>query len=80
MVIVIINILQLFKSVGNKTKNSALELGGKLITPVLQPMGIKNDNWPASVALIVLLPRGNCGNLRSLPKFGRRRSNQALDG
>ena len=38
---------------GNKNeKKLRLELGGKLITPVLQPMGIKNDNWPASVALI----------------------------
>jgi ferrous iron transport protein B len=54
LVIVIINILQVIQiPVGNKNeKTPLLELGGKLITPVLQPMGIKNDNWPASVALI----------------------------
>ncbi|MBW6514891.1 MAG: ferrous iron transport protein B, partial [Candidatus Syntrophosphaera sp.] len=32
--------------------SSILELGGKAITPVLAPLGIERDNWPASVALI----------------------------
>ncbi|MDP2173447.1 MAG: ferrous iron transport protein B [Candidatus Cloacimonadaceae bacterium] len=36
---------------GQKNIN-VLELGGKIITPLLQPMGIKADNWQASVALI----------------------------
>jgi ferrous iron transport protein B len=54
LVIIVINIVQLIQiPTGNRgEKTPLLELGGKLITPVLQPMGIKNDNWPASVALI----------------------------
>jgi ferrous iron transport protein B len=54
LVIIVINILQLIQiPTGNRgEKTPLLELGGKLITPILQPMGIKNDNWPASVALI----------------------------
>ena len=35
---------------GNKT--TALEYAGKKITPILNPMGINNDNWPATVGLI----------------------------
>ena len=54
LVIVLINILQGIQiSTGRDSeKTSILELGGKLITPVLQPMGIKRDNWQSSVALI----------------------------
>ncbi|MEN6445882.1 MAG: ferrous iron transport protein B [Candidatus Cloacimonas sp.] len=54
LVIVVINILQVIQiPMGSeKAKTPLLELGGKIITPVLQPMGIKKDNWPASVALI----------------------------
>jgi ferrous iron transport protein B len=54
LVIVLINILQCIQiSTGRDSeKTSILELGGKLITPVLQPMGIKRDNWQSSVALI----------------------------
>lgn len=54
LVIVLINILQGIQiSTGRDSeKTSILEFGGKLITPVLQPMGIKRDNWQSSVALI----------------------------
>lgn len=37
-------------SVGNKT--TALEYAGKKITPILNPIGIQDDNWPATVGLI----------------------------
>lgn len=37
-------------TVGNKS--TALEYAGKTITPVLNPMGINDDNWPATVGLI----------------------------
>ncbi len=37
-------------TVGNKS--TALEYAGKKITPILNPMGISNDNWPATVGLI----------------------------
>ncbi len=37
---------------GSTERSSILELGGKAITPLLGPMGVKADNWQASVALI----------------------------
>ena len=54
LVIVLINILQSIQiPIGREQeKASILELGGKVITPVLQPLGIRSDNWQASVALI----------------------------
>lgn len=56
IVIVVINILQVISVPSflnpSAEKVSVLELGGKTITPLLSPMGIKMDNWPASVALI----------------------------
>jgi len=54
LVIVVINIFQIvhlpFGEHGKSTP--VLELGGKLLTPLLSPMGIRQDNWPATVALI----------------------------
>ncbi len=39
-------------SFGNEdSQNSVLALGGKAIGPVFEPMGISEENWPASVAL-----------------------------
>ena len=59
LVIICINILQLiylpspFTTPGeDRPKETVLQIGGKLITPLLQPMGIEKDNWQASVALI----------------------------
>lgn len=54
LVIVIINILQVITlPVGkNNEPVPVLELGGKALTPLLMPMGIRADNWQASVALI----------------------------
>lgn len=54
LVIIVINILAVVKLPwgGSRAATPVLELGGKLITPVLSPMGIKQDNWQASVALI----------------------------
>ncbi len=34
------------------SKTSMLSVAGKAITPVLYPMGVKDDNWPATVGLI----------------------------
>ncbi|MFW5498235.1 MULTISPECIES: ferrous iron transport protein B [unclassified Maridesulfovibrio] len=37
---------------GNEdSQNSVLSIAGKSISPVFKPMGIEEDNWPASVAL-----------------------------
>jgi len=52
----------------DREHNSILELGGKLINPVLAPMGVKSDNWPASVALIsgLFAKEAIVGTLQSL--------------
>lgn len=54
MVIVLINLLQVITLPVGKERAPVpvLELGGKMITPLLMPMGVHADNWQASVALI----------------------------
>lgn len=56
IVIVVINILGVIKMPNilskEKERVSVLEIGGHALTPVLKPMGIETENWPASVALI----------------------------
>ncbi len=60
--IILINILQVIYVAdpfsqertpeGNREQVTVLELGGKVISPIFRPMGIKAENWQASVALI----------------------------
>ncbi|MDE4998926.1 ferrous iron transport protein B, partial [Francisella tularensis subsp. holarctica] len=38
--------------IGNKT--TSLEYAGKKFTTILNPMGIKDDNWPATVGRITV--------------------------
>lgn len=54
LVIIIINVLQSIpiNSAVKGEKTTILEVCGKTITPVFKPMGINENNWPASVALI----------------------------
>ncbi len=53
IVTMVVTILQAVKlPVGGAEGTSVLEMGGKLINPVMAPMGIRSDNWQASVALI----------------------------
>ncbi|MDD4309144.1 MAG: nucleoside recognition domain-containing protein, partial [Candidatus Cloacimonetes bacterium] len=54
LVIVLINILQIVQLPWgrNAKPTPVLEISGKIITPLLKPMGVKHDNWQASVALI----------------------------
>ncbi|HNQ44633.1 MAG TPA: nucleoside recognition domain-containing protein, partial [Candidatus Cloacimonadota bacterium] len=72
IVIIVINILQVITLPNffhpGQERVSILELGGKLITPILQPMGISSANWPASVALITGLfaKEAIVGTLQSL--------------
>jgi ferrous iron transport protein B len=37
---------------GNADQNSLLSAVGKTITPVLAPLGVQQDNWPATVGLV----------------------------
>lgn len=49
---------------------SILEMGGKVVTPVLGPMGISQDNWEASVSLIsgIFAKEAIVGSLQSIYK------------
>ncbi len=56
-------------SFGNEdTDHSVLSVMGRAITPVLSPMGIKEDNWPATVGIFtgVLAKETVVGTLDSL--------------
>jgi ferrous iron transport protein B len=72
LVIMLISILQIIQlPMGENGKPTpVLELGGKLITSVLQPMEIKQDNWPATVALIsgLFAKEAIVGSMQSLYK------------
>ena len=56
LAIIIINLLSIVMLPNyfspEREKVSVLELGGRAITPVLSPLGIDDENWPASVSLI----------------------------
>lgn len=68
LVTVIITLLQAFVIPVNGAQASVLELGGKLLTPLLRPMGIAADNWQATVALIsgLFAKEAIVGTLQSL--------------
>lgn len=74
LVIVVINILQAVTLPVGKDKEpvAVLELSGKAITPLLAPMGIKQDNWQASVALIsgLFAKEAIVGTMQSLYQGG----------
>lgn len=58
IIIIVVTILGFLNSIGTDgtlgnedTENSVLSVIGKSITPIFVPMGIEEDNWPASVAI-----------------------------
>ena len=77
-VIILINILQVIYVADpfadqplpgeSRAKINVLELSGKAITPLFAPMGIKADNWQASVALFsgLFAKEAVVGSLQSL--------------
>jgi len=57
-IIIVVTVLSLLNSIGTdgslgneNTKNSLLSVVGKSITPAFEPIGIAEDNWPATVGL-----------------------------
>lgn len=72
IVIFIINILQIIMVPNifspQREKASVLQIAGHAITPVLKPLGVEKDNWPASVALItgVFAKEAIVGTMQSL--------------
>ncbi len=57
-----------FKYAGESDSPSILSVVGKTITPVFTPMGIEQDNWPASVGLVtgIMAKEVVIGTLNSL--------------
>ena len=58
IIVTMVLVLNILSSLGtdgsfgkNGIENSVLSAAGKTITPVLAPIGIKQDNWPATVAI-----------------------------
>ncbi|WP_196137921.1 Fe(2+) transporter permease subunit FeoB [Aliikangiella sp. G2MR2-5] len=58
LIVIVVMVLSFFNSLGSdgsfgneNTEKSVLSNIGKTITPVFAPMGIKEDNWPATVGI-----------------------------
>lgn len=58
-IVVVVCILNFFNSLGtdgefghNDTQDSLLSRSAQVVTPLLAPMGVKEDNWQASVGII----------------------------
>ena len=61
VMVIAIAVLGLFNSISFKdgkfdigdtvSENTLLSIGAKKVTPIFGPMGIENDNWPATVSL-----------------------------
>lgn len=47
-----LNALNIDGTMGDGDANSLLAMVGQYVTPVFAPMGIHNDNWPATVGLV----------------------------
>jgi len=64
-----LNSVSLDGSFGNENKEkSVLSQIGKILTPVFSPLGIKEDNWPATVSIIsgLMAKEAVVGTLNSL--------------
>ena len=63
------------------SKNSILALIGKMITPVFHPIGIKSENWPATVGLLTgsLAKEVVIGTLNTLYTQNSQYSNKLLN-
>ena len=75
VIIIAVALLGFFSSLGTdgtfgneNTGNSTLALVGKTLTPVFHPMGIEEQNWPATVALLtgVFAKEAIVGTLNSM--------------
>jgi ferrous iron transport protein B len=58
-IVLVVTILNVLNSVGTDgtfghqdTESSILSQGAQVITPVLSPLGINSDNWPATVGIV----------------------------
>ena len=58
-IVLVVTILNVLNSVGTDgtfghqdTESSILSQGAQIITPILSPLGVTNDNWPATVGIV----------------------------
>ena len=74
-IVVVVTILSFLNSVGTdgsfgneNSKNSVLSKASQIVTPIFSPMGIKEDNWPATVGIItgIFAKEAVVGTLNSL--------------
>ncbi len=75
LIVAVVFVLSILNSLGtdgtfgnDDTENSVLSTIGKTITPVFAPMGIREDNWPATVGLFtgIFAKEAVVGTLNSL--------------
>ncbi|MGF1729607.1 Fe(2+) transporter permease subunit FeoB [Photobacterium kasasachensis] len=74
-IVVVVACLSFFNSLGadgsfgnEDTENSVLSKAAQVVTPVLAPIGVKEDNWPATVGIItgIFAKEAVVGTLNSL--------------
>ncbi|PSV48579.1 Fe(2+) transporter permease subunit FeoB [Photobacterium indicum] len=74
-IVVVVACLSFFNSLGTDgtfgnedSENSVLSRAAQIVTPVLSPIGVKEDNWPATVGIItgIFAKEAVVGTLNSL--------------
>ncbi|MCL9773206.1 Fe(2+) transporter permease subunit FeoB [Vibrio methylphosphonaticus] len=78
-IVIVVTILSFFNSVGmdgsfgnEDSENSVLSKAAQVVTPVFAPMGVQQDNWPATVGIItgIFAKEAVVGTLNSLYTSG----------
>ncbi|MGR5293711.1 Fe(2+) transporter permease subunit FeoB [Vibrio mediterranei] len=78
-IVVVVTILSFLNSVGTDgsfgnedSENSVLSKAAQVVTPVFSPMGVQQDNWPATVGIItgIFAKEAVVGTLNSLYTSG----------
>jgi len=89
VILLIVAVLGFLNSMGtdgsfgnNDSQNSVLSATSRVMTPVFHPMGIENDNWPATVGLFTGLfaKEAVVGTLNSIYAQVGNRGDTATDG
>ncbi|WP_417345420.1 ferrous iron transport protein B [Ferrimonas sp.] len=74
-IVIVVTILSFFNSMGTDgsfgnqdSENSVLSAAAQIVTPVFDPMGVKEENWPATVGVItgIFAKEAVVGTLNSL--------------
>ncbi|AGH80658.1 ferrous iron transport protein B [Psychromonas sp. CNPT3] len=91
IIVLVVTLLNVLNSIGldgsfghQDSQDSVLSQGAKWVTPILSPLGVKADNWPATVGIITGLFAkeavvGTLNNLYSTPSIPEETSFSLLD-